>query len=85
MLKTGAVQRCVADILAKAKELRGLLVDLRYWTAPTVTPPAQLAAMDLGRILRILTDVPATAPAEREPAQAPSRPAPAEEPAPKDA
>jgi hypothetical protein len=41
--------------------------------------------MDLGRILRILTDVPTTVPAEREPAQAPSRPEPAKEPARKDA
>jgi hypothetical protein len=41
--------------------------------------------MDLGRILRFLTDVPAGVPAEREPAQTPSQPAPANEPAPKDA
>ena len=41
--------------------------------------------MDLGRILRILTDVPATAPAEREPVQTPSQPAPTKEPARKDA
>jgi len=44
-----------------------------------------LPPMDLGRLLRILTDVPATVPAEREPAQTPSQPAPAKEPAPKDA
>jgi hypothetical protein len=37
--------------------------------------------MDLGRILRILTDVPATVPAEREPAAAPNDPVPAGEPA----
>lgn len=37
--------------------------------------------MDLGRILRILTDVPASVPPEREPAPA-SEPAPAEEPTP---
>jgi hypothetical protein len=40
--------------------------------------------MDLGRILRVLTDVPATAPAEREPAHAPSQPTPTKEPARKD-
>lgn len=34
--------------------------------------------MDLGRILRILTDVPATVPAERDPASPPSQPAPIE-------
>ena len=32
--------------------------------------------MELGRILRILTDVPATVPAEREPAAPASEPAP---------
>jgi hypothetical protein len=32
--------------------------------------------MDLGRILRILTDVPATVPPEREPAAPASEPAP---------
>lgn len=41
--------------------------------------------MDLGRILRVLTDVPATVPPERDPAPAPSQPAPAKEPAHKDA
>jgi hypothetical protein len=41
--------------------------------------------MDLGRILRILTDVPAGPPAERDPAKTPSEPAPEREPAPKDA
>ena len=48
-------------------------------------PYPRLPLMDLGRILRVLTDVPAGVPAEREPAQAPSQPAPAKEPAPKDA
>lgn len=37
--------------------------------------------MDLGRVLRILTDVPATVPPERDPAPA-AEPDPAEEPAP---
>jgi hypothetical protein len=41
--------------------------------------------MDLGRILRILTDVPASLPTEREPAKTPSQPAPEREPARKDA
>jgi hypothetical protein len=41
--------------------------------------------MDLGRILRVLTDVPASVPAEREPMPTPGQPAPAKEPAPKDA
>jgi len=38
--------------------------------------------MDLGRILRILTDVPATIPAEREPVPAAKEPAPAGDPTP---
>lgn len=37
--------------------------------------------MDLGRVLRILTNVPATVPPERDPVPA-AEPAPAEEPAP---
>lgn len=38
--------------------------------------------MDLGRILRVLVDVPATLPAERDPAPPPAEPAPAQQPAP---
>jgi len=41
--------------------------------------------MDLGRILRVLTDVPATVPPERDPARAPAQPEPVKDPAPKDA
>jgi hypothetical protein len=36
--------------------------------------------MDLGRILRILVDVPASIPAEREPAACPNKPVPADTP-----
>jgi hypothetical protein len=37
--------------------------------------------MDLGRILRILVDVPATLPAERDPVPPPPEPTPAKQPA----
>ena len=37
--------------------------------------------MDLGRILRVLTDVPATVPAEQDPATPQSEPAPLAPPA----
>ena len=41
--------------------------------------------MDLGRILRVLTNVPATVPAEREQASLTNEPAPAAQPAPEKA
>jgi hypothetical protein len=47
-----------------------------------VTPPRNTSPMDLGPVIRILENVPAALPAEREPTPARPEPAPAKEPTP---